>query len=236
MISTQNENAFKLCSADELFRIRTTLFTILRKNNFEILYGPDYQRGWIQAEFFQKWKTLFLETKLLDNRNPTCPPEFELAEDFLSIVAKGHRDQDIVLLILFAKSGSVRKEEIGFYESYIKENKVDRCWVVAEICTSQSKNTMQQIAEEPSSVKMRFIPYAKLKSDWTENIYVHRYQVLAKKEQEEKKLKETDKFPKILISDSACIQTLANIGDILISTGPSVTAGEISQMKKVIAR
>ena len=189
----------------------------------------------LKHEFFN-WKTKFFDEKKLSNEEEDCPSEFYLAEEFLSIVAKGFRDQEIRFLILFAKSGAVKKEEIATYENYAKSGQYDRCWIVANECTSQSKNFMQRIGEDASSVQMRFIPYAKLKSDWTESIYVHKYRVVTKKEQAEKKLKEIDQYPKILFNDSSCIQTLADIGDVLLSTGPSATAGEISQYKLVIPR
>ena len=47
---------------------------------------------------------------------------------------------------------------------------------------------------------------------------------------------EIEKFPKLLIGHSACTQTFANVGDILISNGPSMTAGRMDQYKLVIAK
>ena len=196
LLPNQNSETFSICPAEDLFLIRMTFYRILCKNDFQILYGPDFAQHFIPTnppgtkeneeddetreqklkhEFFN-WKTKFFDEKKLSNEEEDCPSEFYLAEEFLSIVAKGFRDQEIRFLILFAKSGAVKKEEIATYENYAKSGQYDRCWIVANECTSQSKNFMQRIGEDASSVQMRFVPYAKLKSDWTESIYVHKYQ------------------------------------------------------------
>jgi DNA-directed RNA polymerase subunit H (RpoH/RPB5) len=247
----QTSDAHIPCTPEELFVMRVTLFTILKKNNFQVLYGPDFTQNLIpitdeeehltdeeSKRFFTKWKKGFYEDRRLKRENPHCPASFLLIEDTLSIVARGFRETELKMLICFTKSGAVKKEEILNYETYIRTGKYDRCWVIAEICTAQSKNFMQRIGEKPLSVPMQFVPYKKLKSDWTKSSYVHQYRVMSKKEQEEKKIKKKDaeQYPKILITDSACLQTLADVGDILESIGPSPTADKISQYKLVIPR
>ena len=269
------------CDPRELFSIRRTMFKLLKQNEYEVLYGPDIkyfeEKHFDFEQTFEKWKKEFLNSSCQDQKNSYCPSLFYLAENFLSVVAKvlnGKTNVWIQIIFLFAKSGAVKKEEIQFYESYIKENHYERCWVIANRCTSQSKNHMQRIGEEPTvtltnvpiaespiqvhiQVQIRFISYGKLKSDWTENKFVHRYHVLSykerqalirslcKKKEEEKTItpedikrayEEIEKFPKILIGNSACIQTLADVGNILISTGPSMTAGESHQHKLVISQ
>ena len=133
------------CEPRELFLIRRTLFKLLKENNYQLLYAPDkkyYDHHDRDDDQYEKWKKNFLDTSLQDKKNRNCPSLFYLAENFLSIVAKvldGKTNLYNRILFLFAKSGAVKKEEIPYYESYIKENHYDRCWVIADVVLLNQK-------------------------------------------------------------------------------------------------
>ena len=82
LLPNMKEDMFTLCSPEELYQIRSTLYTILKINQFEVLYGPDYQEGWISNESpsssFDTWKSKFLGLQVDGRRQFTLSFSFSL--------------------------------------------------------------------------------------------------------------------------------------------------------------
>ena len=354
----------------DLFLVRITLYRLFQDNRFKVMYGPDQHLIPLNPQLtehdkqklYRIWRKEFFLPRHEDLQNIARPQEFKYAENFLTICTEGDRDGPTKLLVLFAKSSGVKKEEVISYEAYIRSQGYDRCLVAAELCTSHAKNFMQRLGEdtereqleiletletlEPSEtaeltdlepleagellsdheltelefggepdddrdhsvfsssarspmstfdhhdldpmtpfssyrnqpsrlpnkprhsahysdarspgpsvtsqssrchepfkqdptknvqlfqtntasmvIDMRFVPFEKLKSYWPDNKFVPRYQVLSKEDQKDRNISNVEQLQKILLEDSGCTQTLAQVGDVLEATKKSITGG-----------
>jgi DNA-directed RNA polymerase subunit H (RpoH/RPB5) len=232
-----------VCSPEDLFAIRTTLYHWLLKAKARIVLGLDMDMGLLppkdapialRMEMLHTWKTnFFQERKEMDKRSRVILPTFGLLDNFLTVVAEIDRSKPLRIGILFAKSGSVKKEEIRFYQNYVKQNHFTMCWLMGVLCTPQSKNFLQLLSETETP-SMQFVPFAKLRCDSSENVFVPEYEVVDEAWLAEHKLTNVEHNPKLCLQDFACLQTFAEVGSVIRVTTKSATAGVISSYKLVI--